>query len=104
MGVGKEHLNHYHPLTPSHFWCSTVYMELTNIDIHDQVCAKVMRRYRLTTEGQDVNFAMTTLVADAGSAYDYLLDTEVASVDEARALRGSGWNGDLEVMRSNRSW
>ena len=27
---------------------------------------------------------------------------EPASVDEARAMRGSGWEGDLDAMRSGR--
>ena len=30
------------------------------------------------------------------------LAVETASVDEARALRGIGWEGDLDAMRSNR--
>ena len=31
------------------------------------------------------------------------LAAEPASVDEARALRGIGWDGDLDAMRSNRA-
>ncbi len=52
-----------------------------------------MRRYRLPTKRAAVNFALRTLAA------------EPLSVDEARALRGSGWEGDLDAMRSARpSW
>ena len=50
-----------------------------------------MRRYRLPTKREAINFALRTLAA------------EPASVDEARALRGIGWEGDLDAMRSNRA-
>ena len=65
-------------------------MSRTNVDIDDQVRDKVMRRYQLPTKLEAINFALRTLAA------------EPASVDEARALRGIGWEGDLEAMRSNR--
>ena len=68
-------------------WC----MVRTNIDIDDRACAEVMRRYRLSTKREAVNFALRTLAA------------EPLSVDEARALRGIGWEGDLGEMRSGRS-
>ena len=64
-------------------------MARTNIDIDDQACAEVMRRYQLTTKREAVNFALRTLAA------------EPASVEEARALRGIGWEGDLDTMRSS---
>ena len=63
-------------------------MSRTNLDIDDQACAEVMRRYRLTTKREAVNYALRTLAA------------EPASEDEARALRGSGWEGNLDAMRS----
>lgn len=63
-------------------------MSRVNIDIDDRACAEVMRRYRLETKQEAVNFALRKL-AD-----------EQASVDEARRLRGSGWDGDLNAMRS----
>ena len=65
-------------------------MTRTNVDIDDRACAEVMRRYRLATKGEAVNLALRTLAV------------ETASVDEARALRGIGWEGDLDAMRSNR--
>ena len=68
-------------------WC----MVRTNIDIDDRACAEVMRRYRLSTKREAANFALRTLAA------------EPLSVDEARALRGIGWEGDLDEMRSGRS-
>ena len=65
-------------------------MARTNIDIDDWACAEVMRRYRLATKREAVNFALRTLAA------------EPLSLDEARALRGIGWEGDLSEMRSGR--
>ena len=66
-------------------------MARTNVDIDDQACAEVMRRYHLATKREAINFALRTLAA------------EPISVEDARALRGSGWDGDLDAMRSNRS-
>ncbi len=66
-------------------------MSRTNVDIDDEACAEVMRRYRLATKREAVNFALHTLAA------------EPLSVEEARQLRGSGWEGDLDELRSGRS-
>ena len=66
-------------------------MSRTNIDIDDQACAEVMRRYQFATKREAINFALRTLAA------------EPASIDEARTLRGGGWEGDLDAMRSNRA-
>ena len=68
-----------------------MHMTLINIDIDDRACAEVMRRYQFETESEAVNFALQTLAAEA------------FSLDEARGLRGSGWEGDLDMMRSFRS-
>ncbi|MXZ03018.1 MAG: type II toxin-antitoxin system VapB family antitoxin [Chloroflexi bacterium] len=65
-------------------------MTRTNIDIDDQACAEVMRRYGLETKREAVNYALRTLAA------------EKASLEEARAMQGSGWEGDLEAMRSSK--
>ena len=67
-------------------WC----VSRTNIDVDDEACAEVMRRYRLATKREAVNFALRTLAA------------EPLSVEEARWLRGSGWQGDLDELRSSR--
>ena len=66
-------------------------MSRTNVNIDDQACAEVMRRYQLTTKREAINFALRSLAAEA------------VPVDEARALRGIGWEGDLDAMRSSRS-
>jgi len=65
-------------------------MGRTNIDVDDDACRVVMRRYHLSTKREAVNLALRLVAA------------EVMSVDDARALRGSGWEGDLEELRSSR--
>ena len=66
-------------------------MARTNIDIDEDACASVMRRYRLASKREAVNFALRILAA------------EPLKLDEARQLRGSGWDGDLEEMRMDRT-
>ena len=61
----------------------------TNVDIDDAACAAVMRRYGFTTKRDAVNFALRELAARL-------------TVDEARKLRGSGWDAGLEEMRGAR--
>jgi len=64
-------------------------MARTNIDIDDEACGAVMQRYHFTTKRDAVNFALRAVAAEA------------LSLEEARALRGSGWDGDLEQMRTD---
>lgn len=66
-------------------------MSRTNIDIDDDACAEVMRRYQLDTKRDAVNFALQTLAR------------EPLTIEDARRLRGSGWDGDLEAMRTSRT-
>lgn len=66
-------------------------MSRTNVDIDDQACAEVMRRYDLASKRDAVNLALRTLAG------------EVLDLEAARALRGSGWEGDLEQLRSART-
>ena len=66
-------------------------MSRTNVNIDDQACAEVMRRYQLPTKREAINFALRSLAA------------EPLSIDEARQLRGSGWEGDLDALRSSRT-
>jgi Arc/MetJ family transcription regulator len=66
-------------------------MSRTNVDIDDRACAEVMRRYDLASKRDAVNLALRTLAAQT-------LDLEAA-----RALRGSGWDEDLEQLRSART-
>jgi Arc/MetJ family transcription regulator len=62
----------------------------TNIDIDEDACRVVMQRYQLATKRDAVNFALRSVAG------------EPLSVDEARQLRGSGWDGDLGQMRASR--
>jgi Arc/MetJ family transcription regulator len=66
-------------------------MARTNIDIDEEACAEVMRRYQLETKREAVNFALNAVAG------------EPLSLKEARNLRGSGWDGDLDEMRSSKS-
>lgn len=68
-------------------WC----LSRTNIDIDDEACRAVMQRYHLSTKRDAVNLALRALAA------------EPLGLDEARRLRGSGWDGDLEEMRAGRT-
>ena len=65
-------------------------MARTNIDLDDEACDTVMRRYQLSSKRDAVNFALRTVAA------------ETLDLDQARRLRGSGWDGDLEQLRASR--
>lgn len=66
-------------------------MSRTNIDLDDAAVSAVMRRYHLKSKRDAVNFALRALAA------------EPLPLDQARALRGSGWEGDLDAMREPRT-
>jgi len=65
-------------------------MSRTNIDIDDEACEVVIRRFGLRTKRDAVNFALREL------AVEY-------SAEQARRLKGSGWDGDLEELRGGRA-
>ena len=67
----------------------SVCMARTNIDIDEVACAAVMRRYGLTTKRDAVNFALREM-------------GRVATLDEALAMEGMGWEGDLTESRGTR--
>jgi len=67
-------------------WC----MARTNIDIDEEACRAVMERYDLATKRDAVNLALRRLAG------------EPLSLDAARALRGSGWEGELDELRLTR--
>jgi Arc/MetJ family transcription regulator len=50
-----------------------------------------MSRYRFSTKREAVNFALRAVAA------------EPLSLKEARAMRGSGWEGDLQALRESRA-
>ena len=64
-------------------------MGRTNVDIDDVACKVVMSRYHLSTKRDAINFALRLVAA------------EPFNVEDARALRGSGWDGDLDEMRES---
>jgi Arc/MetJ family transcription regulator len=63
-------------------------MARTNIDIDEAACARVMQKYGLRTKREAVNFALREV-------------GRVMTIDEALAMRGTGWHGDLDAMREN---
>jgi len=65
-------------------------MARTNIDIDDEACRRVMERFDLSSKREAVNLALRLVAAEA-------LD-----VPQARRLRGSGWDGDLDELRASR--
>ena len=65
-------------------------MTRTNIDVDDNACRIVMERYHLSTKREAVNFALRIVAA------------EPLDLGQARALRGSGWEGDFEDLRADR--
>ena len=64
-------------------WC----VVRTNVDVDDESCAAVMKRCRLATKRDAVNFALRSLAS------------EPLSLEEALQMRGAGWDGDLDEMR-----
>jgi Arc/MetJ family transcription regulator len=62
-------------------------MSRTNVEVDDAVIERVMRRYGLRTKRAAIDLALRRL------------DLEPMSRDEALALRGRGWEGDLDGLR-----
>jgi Arc/MetJ family transcription regulator len=59
----------------------------TNVEIDGELIARVMRRYGLRTKRAAIDLALRRL------------DIEPMTRDEALAMRGSGWDGDLADLR-----
>lgn len=64
-------------------------MGRTNIDIDDELVATVMRRFGLRTKKEAVDLALRRLVGP------------VPTREELLALQGSGWDGDLDELRTD---
>lgn len=64
-------------------------MTRTNIDIDDALVDEAMRRYDLRTKREAVDFALRRLVG-VPLTKEFLRD-----------IRGIGWGGDLDAMRSD---
>lgn len=67
--------------------CIMVYMSRTNIDLDDTLVEMAMQRYGLRTKREAVDLALRRLVGG------------VMSKEEALAMRGFGWDGDLAEIR-----
>jgi Arc/MetJ family transcription regulator len=65
-----------------------VHVTRTNIDIDDDLVARVMRRFSLPSKRAAVDLALRRLLG------------EPMSRDEILAMQGVGWSGDLEGMRA----
>jgi Arc/MetJ family transcription regulator len=62
----------------------------TNIDIDDRLVAEVMNRYRLKSKREAVDLALRRLVG------------QPPTIAEVMELEGSGWDADLEEIRTSR--
>jgi Arc/MetJ family transcription regulator len=60
----------------------------TNIEIDEELVRRVMHRYGLRTKRAAVELALRRL------------DIEPMTREEALAMRGTGWEGDLDELRS----
>ena len=65
-------------------------MARTNLDIDDNACAEIMRRGGLRMKCEPTDVALRTLAS------------EPPGLEEARKLRGTGWQGDLDDLRTSR--
>lgn len=92
-GRGRAHGFRPGPsLTPSYTqWCRLLGVGRTNIEIDEQLIARAMRRYGLPSKRAAVDLALRRLVGEAMSR------------DEALAMEGSGWTGDLADLRGDGS-
>jgi Arc/MetJ family transcription regulator len=62
-------------------------MGRTNVEIDEKLIRRVMRRYGLATKRAAIDLALRRL------------DLEPMNREEAVAMRGTGWEGDLEELR-----
>lgn len=63
-----------------------VYMARTNIDIDEELVRMVMERYSLRSKREAVDFALREVVGG------------VMTKEQALAMRGFGWDGDLDEI------
>lgn len=64
-------------------------MARTNIDIDERLVSSVMEIYGCRTKREAVDLALRRLVGNP------------MSTEEMLAMRGRGWDGDLDAMRLN---
>ena len=61
---------------------------MTGIDVDDDLVERVMSRYGLRTEREAVDVALRRLLV------------EPMTKSQVLAMQGSGWDGDLDQLRS----
>ena len=69
-----------------------LHMTRTNVEIDDELVSRVMRRHGLGTKRAAIDLALRHL------------DVEPMGRMEALAMKGSGWEGDLEEFRAGKPW
>jgi Arc/MetJ family transcription regulator len=67
-----------------------LHMGRTNIEIDDELIARVMRQHGLSTKRAAVDMALRRVAV------------EPMTREEALAMEGRGWEGDLDELRGNR--
>lgn len=75
-------------------------MARISIEIDGKACAEIMRRYKLASKEEAINLALRKVAAEPSPFKPS--DVTPMSLEEARAMRGVGWDGDLDEMRSSR--
>jgi Arc/MetJ family transcription regulator len=65
----------------------TLHIMRTNIEIDQHLVIRVMRRYGLRTKRAAIEMALRRL------------DIDPMTPEEALAMRGTGWSGDLAELR-----
>lgn len=70
--------------------CIVALMTRTNIDLDDDLVREAMRRYGASSKRSIVDLALRRLIDDG------------MSTDEALAMEGVGWEGDLDAMRESK--
>lgn len=63
-------------------------MSRTNLDVDDDLVGEAMRRYSLPSKRAAVDLALRRLVGDS------------LTRDEILEMEGSGWDADLDQLRS----
>ena len=70
-------------------------MAHVNIEIDEAACAKIMERYKLASKEAAINFALRWMAGEPIPPDPAKRMTR----EEIDALRGIGWEGDLDLIR-----
>ena len=64
-------------------------MSRITVDVDEEACAEVMRQHGCITQEDAINFALRRVAI------------RPLTIEEAHAMEGIGWVGDLDEMRSS---